>query len=314
MSVGVQWQPVRFLPLLLALVPMVSLGQEVKVTLLGTGCPPPVIDRFGPSTLIEAGEKRFVIDAGRGATQRLRQLKVPWAGVQGVLLTHLHSDHVVGFPDLWLTGWLTGARTTPLRVWGPPGTKKMMSHLRQAYDFDIQIRMSDDKSSRSGVELLTEEISEGVVYDEGGVKITAFEVDHSPVKPAFGYRVDYAGRSVALSGDTKFSENLIRHAKDVDVLIHEVGSAESLRRAGLPPDRAERVIGHHTTPEQAGEVFSRVAPKLAVYSHIADPSATEEDLIPPTRKTYSGRLEIGEDLMVIEVGETITVRRTSGRP
>jgi ribonuclease Z len=314
MSVRGQWRASQFFPLLIAIVPAVSFGQEIKITLLGTGCPPPVIDRFGPSTLVEAGGKRFVVDAGRGATQRLRQLKVPWATVQGVLLTHLHSDHVVGFPDLWLTGWLTGARTTPLRVWGPPGTKKMMSHLRQAYDFDIQIRISDDKSSAKGVELVTEEISEGVVYDEDGVKITAFEVDHSPVKPAFGYRFDHARRSVALSGDTKFSENLIRHAKDVDVLIHEVGSVESLRRAGLPPDRVERVAGHHTTPEQAGEVFSRVAPKLAVYSHIADPSATEQDLIPPTRKTFSGRLEIGEDLMVIEVGETITVRRTSTKP
>ena len=314
MRVATVCRSLRLLSLVLAVAPTLGFGQEIKITLLGTGCPPPVIDRFGPSTLVEAGGKRFVVDAGRGAAQRLRQVKLPWASVEGVLLTHLHSDHVVGFPDLWLTGWLTGARTAPLHVWGPPGTKKMMSHLQQAYDFDIQVRISDDKSSRSGVELVTEEIKEGVVYDESGVKITAFEVDHSPVKPAFGYRFDHAGRSVALSGDTKFSENLIRHAKGVDVLIHEVGSAESLHRAGLPPDRVERVAGHHTTPEQAGEVFSRVAPKLAVYSHIADPSATQEDLVPPTRKTYSGRLEIGEDLMVIEIGETITLRRASAKP
>ena len=119
--------------------------------------------------------------------------------------------------------------------------------------------------SRAGVSLVVEEISEGVVYEEAGVKITAFEVDHSPVKPAFGYRVELGGRSVALSGDTKFSENRIRHSKGVDVLIHEVAAAESLRRAGLPPERVERVIGHHTTPEEAGEIFARVASKLAIY-------------------------------------------------
>src|SRR5215831_14281706 len=184
------------------LVPPVAQGQDIKVTLLGTGCPPPVMNRFGPSTLVEAGGQKFVFDAGRGALQRLTQLKVRWQDVQGVFLTHLHSDHVVGFPDLWLTGWLVGGRNVPLQVWGPRGTKKMMSHLEQAYEFDIRIRLYDDRAAPDGVVILAEDISEGVVYDKGGVKITAFEVDHTPVKPAFGYRIDYAGRSVVLSGDT----------------------------------------------------------------------------------------------------------------
>jgi len=162
---------------------------------------------------------------------------------------------------------------------------------------------------RENIVLLTEEIAEGVVYDKGGVKITAFEVDHAPIKPAFGYRIDYAGRSVVLSGDTRVSENLIRHAQGVDVLIHEVASPATFQRAGATPERTKSVIAHHVTPEQAGEVFSRTKPKLAVYSHIVLPSATEQDLIPPTRKTYSGPLELGEDLMVIEVGQSIQIRR-----
>lgn len=134
------------------------------------------------------------------------------------------------------------------------------------------------------------------------MKITVFEVDHKPVKPAFGYRVDNGGRSVVLSGDTRVSENLIRYAQGVDVLIHEVVAPETFQRVGAPAERAKSVIAHHVTPEQAGEVFSRVKPRLAVYSHIVQPTATEQDLIPPTRKTYSGPLELGEDLMVIEVG------------
>jgi ribonuclease Z len=280
------------------------------VTLLGTGAPPPVMNRFGPSTLVEAGGQKFLFDAGRGALQRLAQLKVRWQQVDGVFLTHLHSDHVVGFPDLWLTGWLVGrGRDRPVQVWGPRGTRKMMSHLEQAYEFDIRIRLYDDRAAPDGVVLLAEDIREGVVFEKGGVRITAFEVDHKPVKPAFGYRIDYGGRSVVLSGDTRVSENLIRHAQGVDLLIHEVVSPETFQRAGVHPERARTVIEHHVTPEQAGEVFTRIQPKLAVYSHIVQPIATEQDLIPPTRKTYAGPVEVGEDLMVIEVGEKIQVRR-----
>lgn len=185
----------------------------------------------------------------------------------------------------------------------------MMSHLEQAYEYDIRIRLYDDRASPDGVVILAEDIGEGVVFEKAGVKITVFEVDHKPVKPAFGYRVDYGGRSVVLSGDTRVSENLIRYAQGVDVLIHEVVAPETFQRARAPPERAKSVIAHHVTPEQAGEVFSRVKPRLAVYSHIVLPTATEQDLIPPTRKTYSGPLELGEDLMVIEVGDKIEVRR-----
>jgi len=287
-------------------------GQEIKVTLLGTGCPPAVMNRFGPSILVEAGEQKFLFDAGRGALQRLNQVKVSWRDVQGVFLTHLHSDHVVGFPDLWLTGWLTPGRDVPLQVWGPRGTQKMMLHLEQAYEYDIRIRLYDDRASPDGVVILAEDVAGGFVYEKNGVKITAFEVDHTPVRPAFGYRIDYAGRSVVLSGDTRVSENLIRHAQGVDLLVHEVASPETFQRAGSPPERAKSVVAHHVTPEQAGEVFSRTKPKLAVYSHIVLPTATEQDLIPPTRKTYAGPLELGEDLMVMEVGEKVVVRRPAG--
>jgi ribonuclease Z len=295
---------------LTALVPASAAGQEIKVTLLGTGSPPPVMNRFGPSILVEAGGGKFLFDAGRGALQRLAQLRVRWQDVDGLFLTHLHSDHVVGFPDLWLTGWLVGAgRSRPLPVWGPRGTCKMMSHLEQAYEYDIRIRLYDDRASPDGIVILAEDIGEGVVHEKGGVKITAFEVDHTPVKPAFGYRIDHAGRSVVLSGDTRVSDNLVRHAQGVDLLVHEVASPETFQRAGAPPERAKSVVAHHVTPEQAGEVFSRTKPKLAVYSHIVLPTATEQDLIPSTRKTYSGPLEVGEDLMVITVGEKVEVRR-----
>jgi ribonuclease Z len=149
------------------------------------------------------------------------------------------------------------------------------------------------------------------VYERHGLKVTAFDVDHRPIKPALGYRVDYAGRSVVVSGDTRVSENLIRFADGADLLIHEVILADLARKLEPNKDLIERVIAHHTTAEQAGEVFARVKPKLAVYSHIAPPSATAAALKRAIRITYKGPLEVGEDLMVIEVGRTIKVTRHS---
>jgi ribonuclease Z len=290
--------------------PFATFAQDLRVTLLGTGCPTPVMERFGPSTLVEAAGQKFIIDAGRGAMQRLRQLGVRWQDIDAVFITHLHSDHILGFPDLWLTGWVVGERRDrALSVFGPAGTKDMISHLEQAFKFDVRIRVEDDGCKPEGAVIVARDIEEGVVYEKGGVKVTAFEVDHAPIKPAFGYRVDVGDRSVVLSGDTRFSENLIRHAQGADLLIHEVVVPDSMRLPGYVPDRIARIAAHHTTPEEAGKVFSRVNPKLAVYSHIVMPQVPAEILIELTRKTYSGPLEVGEDLMALEVGDRIAVRR-----
>jgi ribonuclease Z len=286
-------------------------AQTIKVTLLGTGNPRPVIERFGPSILVDAGNQKLLFDCGRGATQRLYQLKVPFNEVDALFLTHLHSDHTVGIPDLWLTGWIMG-RTVPLRIWGPKGTQQMISHLQHAYEYDVHIRRDvDEKLAGPGAVLVPKEISEGVIYENRGVTVTAFAVDHRPIKPAFGYRVDFAGHSVVLSGDTRFSENLIRFAKGTDVLIHEVLDPEAYNQlkedSVFTNEQRQKVIAHHITPREAGMVFTRVKPKLAVYSHIVPPAVP--DVIPHTRKTYSGPLEVGEDLMSIEIGEKIEVHR-----
>ncbi|HET8824852.1 MAG TPA: MBL fold metallo-hydrolase, partial [Terriglobales bacterium] len=220
----------------------------------------------------------------------------------------LHSDHVVGIPDLWLTGWARG-RKVPLEVWGPAGTKEMTSHLKEAFAFDIQIRQQDDKLPALGVDIRAKDIEQGVIYDSAGIKVTAFTVDHGQVKPALGYRIDFAGHSVVLSGDTRYSENLIRFSQGTDVLIHEVIDPETFRakNPSMSEQRLRAITGHHTTAEQAGTIFSRVKPKLAVYSHIVPGDTTS--LVPLTRKTYSGPLEVGEDLMTLEIGEGVVVHR-----
>jgi ribonuclease Z len=283
-----------------------------RVTLLGTGAPPPLLDRFGPSTLVEAGREKFIFDAGRGAMQRLYQLGIPFGEITGLFLTHHHSDHVVGFVDLWLTGWIGrpwGMRSTPLRVWGPAGTKQMMEHLPKAFHVDIRVRQRNYPAE--GVKLEADGVNEGMVYDRNGVRIMAFEVDHGGEDlPAFGYRINYRGHSVVLSGDTTFNENLIRYATKADVLIHEVTAATG--SAAENPELLKRISANHTTPEQAAVVFSRARPKLAIYNHLLlFGDATADDLIPMTRASYAGPLEVGEDLMRIDIGEGVTLTRST---
>lgn len=281
-------------------------GEEIRVTLLGTGDPRPVMENFGPSVLVEAADQTLIFDAGRGALQRLTQLGITFDEIDGVFFTHLHSDHIVGFPDLWLTGWLISRRERPLRVFGPVGTRRMLEHLTQAFSFDIAIRIADDGVAVSGSRFEVSEVENGFEWSAGGVSVQAFDVDHRPVEPAFGYRIDYGGRSVALSGDTRYSENLIENATGVDLIIHEVVGMTEEFLASRPG--SERVYEHHTNAWQAGEVFSRVMPKLAVYSHLALYEEYDADrLIADTHETYDGRVIVGEDLMQFVVGDDVEV-------
>lgn len=177
----------------------------------------------------------------------------------------------------------------------------MMANLQQSYEADIRIRQP-----KEGARVEAKDITEGVVFDENGVRITAFKVNHDDIN-AFGYRVDYQGHAVLLSGDTRPSENLVAHANGVDVVIHEVGMFAPGSESGR-----ETVAKLHSTPEQAGEEFAKIRPKLAVYSHFSlfgTPEPTMEELIARTRKTYQGPLEIGEDLMAITIGDSIAIHR-----
>jgi ribonuclease Z len=291
-------------------------AQTIKVTLLGTGTPQPTIERFGAATLVEAGGDYFLFDCGRGATQRLWQRKIPIGKVNNLFLTHLHSDHIVGIPDLWLLGLMPatfGNRKNPFEVYGPNGTEEMMQGLQKAYQWDIRTRISEYPNADSGTQVKAQNVNEGVIYNKNGVKITAFRVDHSDIiDSALGYRLDYNHRSVLISGDTRYSENLIKYANGVDVLIHEVIAIreEVLLRSAL----ARKIVNFHTTPEQAGKLFSLVKPRLAVYTHVAIPPidssiSSVDDIIMQTKKHFKGQLAMGEDLMVIEIGDSIEIKQ-----
>jgi ribonuclease Z len=291
---------------------MVEVG-DFRVTLLGTGVPTPRPDRFGPSTLIEAGDQKLLIDAGRGATIRLFQIGVPIGQIDALLLTHYHSDHTAGIPDVWLTGWLQshfGGRTKPFRVIGPTGAKALMAHLEQAYAPDIKIRIEDEQLPAEGIAVEVEEFEkDGTIYERGGLKVIAFEVDHgAAIKPAYGYRIEYGGRTAVISGDTRCNDNVVKYGAGADLLIHEV----AIVRPELASEPfIQRIMAHHTTAREAGSIFERAKPKLAAFTHLVFlaservPPASVDDLIAETRRTYAGPLAVGEDLMSFEIGETV---------
>lgn len=295
-------------------------ADEFRVTLLGTGDPIPRLDRFGPATLVEVGGQRLLFDVGRGATQRLTQLGIPLRDVTAVFLTHFHSDHVSGIPDLWMTGWLPpafGRRTTPFAVWGPVGTESLLKHLEQAFEANTRIRIPDELLAPEGIKTVAHEFPrDGVVYAVDGVQVSAFAVDHGEyIKPAYGYRIDYKGRAVVISGDTRYDDNLIKAAKGADLVIHEVALASDELLASSAQFR--RIVAHHTTPEQAGTVFAKVNPKLAVYTHLVllsgpgIPEAPLASLITRTRSSYQGPLVIGEDLMSFIVDDRVSILRAA---
>ncbi len=290
---------------------------DFKVTLLGTGTPIPNKDRFGPSTLVEAGDLKLLFDAGRGVPIRLQQIKLPSGKLSALFLTHYHSDHTAGIADIWLTGWLPppfGRRNTPFRVIGPVGAKTLMSNLEKAYALDIKIRLDDEKLPPEGIATTVDEFDgDGVVFEKNGVKVIAFTVDHgAAIKPAVGYRIEYKGHAVVISGDTRYDQNVIKYGTGADLLVHEVGSARpELLAASVP---VQRIIAHHTTPREAGMVFAQAKPKMAVYSHLVFLAGetiaeqTPEDIIAETRQSYDGPLMVGEDLMSFDIGDTVTVR------
>ena len=291
-------------------------AQTIRVTLLGTGTPNPHPERFGPATLVEAGDQKLLFDVGRGATIRLNQLGIPMRDVSAVFVTHFHSDHMVGLADLWLIGWLPpnyGRRQVPLRIVGPSGLKKITDGMEQTYATDIGIRVKDEGLSRSAATFDVSEYSDdGKVYEKDGVVVRAFAVNHGDlIKPAYGYRIDYAGRSVAISGDTRFDENLIEAAKGVDLLVHEVCTIPDELFKVNPA--MKRVAAHHTSAEEVGTVFSRVQPKLGLLTHYVlvggpgIPPVTKEEVVARVRSNYSGPLVAGRDLMSVEVGDSVAV-------
>jgi ribonuclease Z len=299
----------------------VSAG-EMRVTLLGTGTPTPRLGSFSASTLVEAGSERLIFDLGRGSTIRLFQKKIPLGSITAHFIAHLHSDHVVGLPDMWLTGWLGtpyGSRKSPMVIFGPKGTLAMTENLTKAFSEDIRIRIDDENYPPEGVAFAAKDIEPGPAYERNGVKVSAIEVNHGEkIKPSFGYVVEYDGKKLVLSGDTKPDARVEKAAEGADLLIHEVAVIDPALLKDYPNYRA--IEDHHTSPEEAGKIFASAKPKLAVYSHIVFATVKpvqdvpEETLIARTQTTYKGPLIVGRDLMSFVISDHVEAFAPNGEP
>ena len=277
----------------------------MHVTLLGTGCPQVDPHRFGPASLVRAVGRQFLIDCGSGVTQRLLAAGSSGAALDAVLLTHLHSDHVVDLYQLIISGWHQG-RERPQRIFGPAGTRAFAEATMAVWQSEREGRIAwEQRPSTAALELDVVEFEEGVIWDADGVRIAAFEVDHRPVQPAFGFRFEAGGRRVAFSGDTTVCDNLIVWARDVDLLVHECFIHQEMvaRRGGRADQGLENVAAYHTLSSAVGKVASRAGARLLVLNHLVPVEFDRAALLREVTADFAGPVVIGEDLLTIDVAQ-----------
>ena len=286
----------RLFLLLLFVLPAAA---QTKVILLGTGTPYPDPKAFGPATAVVVGQRVFLFDAGVGVMRQINAAGLPISGPEATFITHLHSDHTLGYADLIITSWIM-RRRKPLQVYGPVGLRRMTRQLLAAYSEDIEIRTRGlEREVPEWLKVNVHEINAGVIYDHDGVKVTAIPVPHGSWKRAFGFRIDTPDRSIVISGDTKPSAALIAAAKDVDVLIHEVYLSTEL----TPEDRPggefwpQYMREFHTSETELGDIAAKSGCKALILTHTIRFGGTDEDLVAGIRnRGYAGQVIVGKDL------------------
>jgi ribonuclease BN (tRNA processing enzyme) len=276
--------------------------KQTQVVVLGTGTPIADPERSGPALAVVVNNAAYLVDCGPGVVRRaaaaekagIRALAVK--NLKIVFITHLHSDHTLGYPDLIFSPWVLH-RGEPLTAYGPRGLKAMTKHLEKAWEQDVRVRITGlEQADRTGYKVIVHEISPGIVYRDANVRVTAFPVKHGSWDQAFGYRFDTDDRKIVISGDTAATEEIVRQCDGCDLLLHEVYN----------PNRAEMKTPHwqqyfatfHTSPQELGDIAKRAHPKLLVLYHQVLGELPESDLIGQVRRAYAGKFESARDLGV----------------
>jgi ribonuclease Z len=271
---------------------------SVLLILLGTGYPRPDAEHAGAATAIVAGDRWYIVDAGRGATMRIAGADLHYDQMRAVFLTHLHSDHTAGLPDLFTTSWQFG-RKTPLQLYGPEGTKRLADAMLEFFHDDIHVRRDlQEKHPAAGATIATHIVREGVVLDDGVCRVTAFVVDHRPVVPAFGYRFDCGGKSIVVSGDTRPTPNLVKFAKGADVLVCEAYLPEHFLKVDTP-EVAKKLMSYHTSADEAGDMATQAGVKTLVLTHLI-PANAEGTFAKRASAHFRGQVIVGRDLLRVE--------------
>lgn len=275
---------------------------KTQIVLLGTGTPNADPERFGPSVAVVVNDTPYIVDSGPGVVRRaaaaFRQ------GIKGLavknlghlFITHLHSDHTAGLPDLMLTPWVLD-RSAPLEIYGPRGIKAMTDHILAAYREDIEIRLNGgEPSNKTGYKAIAHEIKPGVIYKDSNVTVTSFQVDHGSWQHAYGFRFETPDRTIVISGDCRPSSAIIDNCKGCDVLIHEVYSTTGF--ATRPPDWQKYHSRYHTSSSELADLANKARPGLLVLYHQLFWGTSEEDLLKEVRQNYRGKVVSGHDLDV----------------
>ena len=278
------------------------------VTLLGTGCPVVSLERYGPAQLVGHGATRVLVDCGSGVTQRLLAAGCPGRVIDALFLTHLHSDHLVDLFQLVISSWHQG-RGRPQRVFGPPGTRAYVEGLMKLWRPELEQRIAHERRpSTAALEVEVTEIAGGEHHIVGDLAVAVVEVDHKPVRHAFGFVFagveDPAGRRIVLSGDTRRAPALIAAARGADILVHEVfihremPVVEGVRRA----ETVTNVAAYHTLSSEVGKIAAEAGVGCLVLTHFVPPAADRDKLLAEVAADFTGPVVLGEDLMTLDAG------------
>lgn len=274
-----------------------------KVILLGTGNPNPDPEHHGCSIAVVVHQTPYIVDFGPGIIRQAAALSPSWGGnieameirnIKRAFLSHLHSDHTTGYPDLILSPWIDG-RNEPLEVYGPEGIKEMTAHILKAYQEDIKYRLYGlQPVNNQGWRVHAHEITEGPIYEDENVKVEAFHVKHGSWPNAFGFRFHTPDKIIVISGDTRPCENIVKYGQGADILIHEVYYQDALKKRS--PFWQRYHASSHTSTDELGELANQIKPQLLILYHILFWGASEEDLLSEIEKKYHGKVIVGRDL------------------
>jgi len=282
---------------------MAAAGESrTQVVMLGSGNPNADPERSGPAVAIVVNDRAYLVDCGTGVVRRaaaadkngIEALNVKKLNL--VFITHLHSDHTLGYPDLIFTPWVLD-REQPLQAYGPRGLRDMTSHIEKAWKKDVEVRRRGlEQANATGYKVIAHEIKPGVVYRDDNVTVTAFPVKHGTWDQTFGYKFQTADRTIVVSGDTAPSEEVVKACNGCDVLLHEVYNPQGNELK--EQHWSEYFKTFHTSPEELGEIGRRAHPKLLVLYHMVFEKLPEEDLVKQVEQHYSGKFVAARDLGV----------------